>query len=314
MTTAVATRALQIHISGVPMLQTSKRAIVLSLICFTLGGDSCLAREPDLMINVWPKRAPGETTSSVGETLPQRPQEMPPSTRVKNITQPRLAMYKPAKPNGTSILVLPGGAYKYVVIDKEGSEVADWLNPLGVTVFVLHYRTKDGSGRPPWQRPLQDGQRAIRLLRRRAAEYQIESERLGVAGFSAGGHAAALLATRFEQAASAVTDDIDRGSCRPDFAILIYPAYLTDGVGSLRPEVTVGPDAPPTFLLHAHNDASIHSTMFYKALRDNGVAGELHIYQAGGHGFGLRPVKGSNIHTWTDRAADWMQQRGLITK
>ena len=298
---------------------------ILTLLLATivlLGWDVLAAGEPNRMINVWPKEAPGETTTNPGETLPRRQNERPPSTRIKNITQPQMAVFAPDRPNGTAVIVLPGGGYRYVVIDKEGSEVANWLNRVGVTVFILHYRThpvpnpQNGIERPAWHRPLQDGQRALRVVRDNAREWNLKLDRIGVMGFSAGGQAAALLATRFAEDSYQPIDQVDRNSCRADFAMLIYPWQLLDQNDRLMPQLTIGPNTPVTFLVHAHDDraTSLSSIEYYKELKRQHVGGELHIFQSGGHGYGMRPVAGTNIHTWTDRATDWLIQRGLIQR
>ncbi|HBL42291.1 MAG TPA: xylanase, partial [Planctomycetaceae bacterium] len=226
------------------------------------------------------------------------------------------------KRNGTAVLIFPGGGYNYVVADKEGSETAEWLNSLGITAFVAHYRTKepkpraqtDASLPPSSERPLQDGQRAVSLVRKRAAEWGIKPDRIGVIGFSAGGQAAALISTRFEERAYSAADEVDEISCRPDFSMLIYPWRLVDeNTGELNKVLTINKTTPPTLMIHAHNDHAtpISSILFYTALKKNGVSGELHIYENGGHGYGMRPVEDSNVDTWPDRAADWLRQRSL---
>jgi acetyl esterase/lipase len=268
------------------------------------------------VVDLWPEMAPGESSRHPGDVLPRRPDENPPATRITNITQPLLEIYEPADPNGTAVLILPGGAYNYVVQDKEGSEAAEWLNGLGIAGCVLRYRTKDGSNRPAWERPVQDGQRAVSLLRSRAEEWQLDPDTIGLLGFSAGGQAAALVATRFEQRAYSAGDEIDSASCRPDFVLLIYPWQLVNAdAGTLRDELTVSVQTPPTFLVHAHNDSatSLSSVLFYAALKQHGVPGELHIYETGGHGYGMRPVEGSHVDTWPSRAEDWLTSRGLAS-
>ena len=166
-----------------------------------------------------------------------------------------------------------------------------------------------------WLRPVQDGQRAVRLVRQRAKEWNIQPDRIGVIGFSAGGQAAALIATRFEQARitnpSTASTEL---SSRPDFCLLIYPWRIADEkAGGLIEAVTVTKATPPTFLVHAHNDGatSLSSIYFYTALKKLGIPAELHIYETGGHGYGMRPVKNSNVQTWPARAADWLKQRQL---
>lgn len=285
------------------------------------------AREPDAIIDIWPGLAPGETTRETGRPLPRRPNENPPATRVKNITRPQLHVFQPPaeKRNGTAVLIFPGGGYSYVVTDKEGSEAAEWLNQLGITAFVVHYRTKQqktptpqtNQKLPPFsERPLQDGQRALSLVRKRAKEWDIKPDRIGVIGFSAGGQAASLVTTRFEDRSYKPQDKVDDVSCRPDFSLLIYPWRLLDEkTGKLNEVITVSKKTPPTFLAHAHNDSAtpLSSIQFYTALKQNGVGAELHIYETGGHGYGMRPVENSNVDTFPSRAEDWLRQRSLIS-
>jgi len=290
-----------------------------------LSINDLLAREPDQIIDVWTGLAPGETTADAGIALAKRASEIPPATRIKNITKPQVHVFLPPqnKRTGCAVLIFPGGGYNYVVIDKEGSEAARWLNSLGVTAFVVHYRTKevDASGQknpvlPSFsERPLQDGQRAISFIRDRASQWKLKPDKIGVLGFSAGGQLAALLATRFNERAYPAKDRIDKISCRPDFALLLYPWQLIDKkTEQLSTALTISNKTPPTFLVHAHNDphTSLNSVQFYSALKKNGVEAELHIYRSGGHGNGLRPVKNSSFPTWPNRAADWMRQKKLL--
>lgn len=279
------------------------------------------AREPDAVIDIWPGLAPGETTADTGATLPRRPDENPPATRVKDITRPQLHVYLPSNQSshsGAAVLILPGGGYNYVVRDKDGSEAAQWLNGLGIAGFVVHYRTKredagqlDPSLPAHSERPLQDAQRAASLVRSRAAEWKLDPSRIGVLGFSAGGQAAALLSTRFDRRAYEPIDAVDQTSCRPDFSMLVYPWRLWDEkTGALSDAFPVSTSTPPAFLVHAHDDSatSLSSVFYYAALRRHGVSGELHIYKSGGHGYGMRPVDGSSVDTWTDRAEDWLRR------
>lgn len=286
----------------------------------TLVADT-LAREPDRVLDLWPDSAPGEQTREIGHPQPQRASEKPPATRIGGITQPQIMMFSPPQPSGSgaAVLIFPGGGYNYVVVDKEGSEVAEWLNQLGVTAFVVRYRTKlpGQPGGEAWQRPLQDGQRAVRLVRSQADQLKIDPTKIGVLGFSAGGQAAALVATRFEKPAYTETDAVDRISCRPDFCMLVYPAYLVDTKSGLLSDlVTVTKQTPPSFLAHAHDDSvtSLSSVQFYIALKHNGVPAELHIYQNGGHGYGARPVANSDVASWNQRAADWLERRELAKR
>ena len=280
------------------------------------------AEEPE-PIAIWPNLAPGETQRSVGRTLPRRDGENPPATRITAISSPRLVIHPAPQPGPRpAVVIFPGGAYRYVVADKEGSEAAKWLNRLGVTGCVLHYRTridrKPSDERPliPWdaQAPLQDGQRAIRWLRAHADQWDVDPDAVGVLGFSAGGQAAALVSARHGSPAYAAIDAVDEQSCRPDFSMLIYPWRLTLDDQQLQPAFTVDKQTPPTFLVHADLDSasSLSSVLYYAALRRAGVSGELHVYQGGGHGYGMRPTPQSDVDTWPQRAAQWLQRRKIV--
>ncbi len=274
---------------------------------------SLFAEEPDQVLLPWNEAMPpGETALSRGEAIPPRPTEKPPATRITKITQPTIEVYSPPadKRTGAAVLIFPGGGYNYCVTDKEGSEPARWLNGQGITAFVLKYRTKNGSSDAAWKRPLQDAQRSLSLVRSRAAEWGLKPDRIGVMGFSAGGQLAALTATRFDERSYEPVDDIEKTSCRPDFALLIYPWNLWDAKAEkLIPDLTLTERIPPTFLLHTHDDGStsLGPVFFYAALKQRKIPAELHVYQAGGHGYGLRPVAGTTIDTWPDRAAAWLK-------
>ncbi|MBL9153046.1 MAG: alpha/beta hydrolase [Verrucomicrobiales bacterium] len=267
---------------------------------------------------LWPALAPGETSEAPGEAQPPRAGEEPPVTRVVNIRRPSLDVFLPEKPNGTGMLIIPGGGFGKVVTDKEGSEAAAWLNRLGIAAFVLRHRTSEGkpADEPLWHRPLQDAQRAMRLLHARAAEWKLQPDRIGVLGFSAGGQVAAVLMTSGPEARYAAVDEVDGQPFMPAFGLLIYPWKTLAASGdALLPEIAPGPGTPPAFIVHTHDDASssLGSVLIYAALKRHGVEAELHIYRNGGHGYGMRPVEGSDIGTWPDRAADWLRARGLAT-
>lgn len=273
-------------------------------------------REPDRVIDVWPGMAPGESTRNVGTAVPTRVVERPTTTRMGSITCPTLSFYEPpvGKKNGAVVLIMPGGGYNYVVVDKEGSEVAEWVNQQGITGVVLRYRTKE-MNTPIWQRPLQDAQRSMSLIRAQAAEQKYDPERIGVMGFSAGGQLAALTSTRFGDRAYTVVDALDITSCRPDFAMLIYPWKLLDeSTQQLSADFPITTQTPPTFLVHTHDDGStsMGSLWFYAKLKERKVPAELHVYQAGGHGYGLRTVSGTAIHTWVEPAAEWLKLQKIV--
>jgi acetyl esterase/lipase len=292
------------------------RPVFLAVLSSLLFYQSLFAGE---VIPLWPDLAPGETTKKTGDELPRREADNPPITRVENITAPTLALY-PApkdKANGVGMLILPGGGFARVVTDLEGSEAATWLNGLGISAYVLSYRTTTGADSEikadPWRRPLQDSQRAIRHLRSHAAEYGLEPAKIGLLGFSAGGQVAAIHLTQ-EAAAYKAIDAVDEVSHRPDFSLLIYPWRVADEkTGQLMPQIVPSAKMPPGFIVHTDDDASssLGSALIYLGMKEHKVSGELHVYQNGGHGYGTRARPDSVIGTWKDRATDWLRLRGL---
>jgi acetyl esterase/lipase len=259
--------------------------------------------------NVWPGLAPGETTRNRGETLPFRENEKPRVTRVMKISQPTFTVHLAEQPNGAAVVILPGGGFAKVVPDKEGTEVAQWLNQQGIAAFVLSYRTNEDRRVPGWVKPLQDAQRMMALVRSQAKRYGLKADRIGLAGFSAGGQVAAKLLCDQGKLSYQRIDDVDDVSHRPDFAMLIYPWRIYDtATGSLMTGVKVSEDVPPTFIVHTDDDAStsLGAVLFYAELKKRKIAAELHVYGDGGHGYGLRKVPGSQISTWIDHAAHWL--------
>lgn len=274
-----------------------------------------LAAEPQTVL-LWPEGAPG----AVGNEEADRPSltiYLPPAER--------------AVPTG--VVVCPGGGYAKLAMDHEGRQVAEWLNSLGVAAFVLKYRLGPRYRHPA---PLNDAKRAIRMVRSRAAEFRVAPDRIGVWGFSAGGHLASTLATHFDGGDPAAADPVERASCRPDFAILAYPVisltteYVHKGsrrnllgedpdpalLESLSSEKQVTPRTPPTFLFHTDEDKGVpaeNSVLFYLALRKAGVPAELHIYERGRHGVGLAPDD-PVLSSWPGRLADWLRVRGLLSR
>lgn len=231
----------------------------------------------------------------------------------------------------TAVVVCPGGGYGHLAMDHEGDQIARWLNSFGVAAFVLKYRLAPRYRHPA---PLQDAQRAIRAVRYRARELNLAPDRIGIWGFSAGGHLASTAGTHFDAGNGAAADPIERQSSRPDFLILGYPVisftteYTHRGsmrnllgdnpdpklVESLSNEKQVTPQTPPTFLFHTNEDKGVpaeNSVLFYLALRKAGVAAEMHIYERGPHGVGLAPLD-RVLGSWPDRLAEWFQSRGLL--
>ena len=266
------------------------------------------AAEP---LNVWPDLAPGETSRETGEIQPYRESDVPRVTRVSNIRRPTFTVHLAEKPSGAGVVILPGGGFGKVVPDKEGTEAAAWLNRHGVSAFVLSYRTKADKTDPGWQRALQDAQRLMSLVRSRAEHWGLKEDRIGLLGFSAGGQVAARLLSAEGTRSYAPLDKIDSVSSRPDFAILVYPWTIYDPqTDALIDGVSVPKTCPPTFLAHTDDDrsSSLGAVLFYAGLKRHGIPAELHVYGNGGHGYGLRPIKGSDISTWTDHGAHWMKR------
>jgi acetyl esterase/lipase len=276
-------------------------------------------------INVWPGKAPSEAGTIGEEADTTKPTDGLVAGRriIKrgNVSTPTLEIFRPAKDKdtGTAVVIAPGGGYSILAYDLEGTEVAEWLNTLGVTGIVLKYRVPTRPGQPadqPHIQPLQDAQRAMSLVRSKASEWGINPQRIGLLGFSAGGHLAAETATNFDHRSYDAIDDVDKVSCRPDFLVLVYPAYLVNKAGDgLAPEIRVTKETPPTFLAHAENDpVTVESSLrFFLAMKKAGVPGELHVYPTGGHGYGLRRTA-EPVTTWPLRCEEWLRTRGLLKK
>jgi acetyl esterase/lipase len=273
------------------------------------------AREP---IVLWPEGAPGESGEIGAEKeLPLRPNDT--TIRVTDVTRPTLTVYRPSadKDTGAAVVICPGGAYKILAFNKEGTEVAEWLNSIGMTGIVLKYRVPDRKGQAAHEAPFQDAQRALGLVRYRAKEWGVDPARIGVLGFSAGGHLAASLSTRFEKREYPAVDDADRVSCRPDFTLLIYPAYLVapKDTHRLAPDINVTPETPRAFLLQTQDDSvRVECSLFYYlALKEAKVPAELHVFPTGGHGYGLRPSANA-VSGWPKLAERWMRSLGVLER
>ncbi len=260
------------------------------------------AGEPQT-INIWPGLAPGETTANPGEVQPDQHDNV---TRLSNVTEPQLLVFRADGPGRhPAVLVFPGGGYGILAADLEGSDVARWLNGLGCSAFVLHYRVPNKR-----EAAFQDAQRALSLLRSRSGEFGIDSWHIGVLGFSAGGHLAARLATGYDRRAYSAVDAVDKTSCRPDFALLIYPAYLMDkSSGQPVPEVKPHAGMPPVFLTQTRDDPYFDAADYADAVRQAGIAAECVLYDKGGHGYGLRLPADQPAHRWSAEAADWLRQQ-----
>jgi acetyl esterase/lipase len=288
-------------------------------IVFAVLTGACLLAQASAgeRIFVWPDMAPGETQNDEGITQPPKAGEDPPVTRVTHIRRPAIDVFLADKPNGSAVVVLPGGGFAKVVPDKEGSEAAPWLNALGISVFVLNYRTNEVTPKSEqaWRRPLQDAQRTLRLIRHNATDWKVDPAKVGVLGFSAGGQVAAILHTAEGEAAYEQIDDIDKQNYGTDFSMLIYPWRIQNAAGELLADIKPAKTSPPAFIVHTHDDgsSSVGSVLLYAGLRTNKVPAELHVYENGGHGYGMRPVANSEIGTWPQRATPWLQRHHIAT-
>jgi acetyl esterase/lipase len=275
------------------------------------------ALEKPLVLSVWPGMAPGEKGDIGDEKLMPPQAEKKPIQRLANVSKPTITVYSPDKEKntGAAVLICPGGGYSILAMDLEGEEVAQWLNSIGATGIVLKYRVPARKDRPRHEPPLQDAQRAMSLVREHAKTWGIDPARIGILGFSAGGHLSAVASTNYAQRKYAPIDDVDKVSCRPDFTVLVYPAYLTTKEGSLSPDLPVDARTPPMFFVHASDDgiSSENSLALYSALKKAKVPAEMHVYASGGHGFGLRPSD-RPCSAWPQRCAEWMKSSGLLER
>jgi acetyl esterase/lipase len=284
-----------------------------------------LSQAQPTVIPLWPEGVPG-AKAGLG---PEHNEE----GRTSNVSEPTLTVYGPAvdRPNGTAVIIAPGGGYVRLSTEREGVQYANWLSTLGVTSFVLKYRMQE-FGHPA---PLQDVLRAVRLVRSRAAEFKINPEHIGVMGSSAGGHLAASAGTLFDHPAGKTGAPLDAVSARPDFLILMYPVITMEDPSvhagsrrallganpapemiqlmSLEKQVTAA--TPPTLLIHTQADQTVpvaNSIMFYQALTKAHVPAEMYLFEHGEHGMGMRSVLGT-ASDWPRRAEEWLRDRGLLT-
>ncbi len=271
---------------------------------------------PPVTVDLWPGEAPGE----VGPIAPEKSETQGGILRVSNVSHPSMTVFRPeaSKNTGAAVLICPGGGYNILASDHEGDQVAKFLTEQGVTGIVLKYRVPRRAGTPntvPPPQALMDAQRAMGLVRSHAADWKIDPTRVGILGFSAGGHLAAWAsATPGDRRTYTAIDPADKLSAHPDFAVLIYPAYLTKkGSDALAAEVPVDAEYPPTFFAMAGDDplGVDGSITLYKALKTAKVPAEIHIYATGGHGFGMNKTE-NPAASWPTRLADWMKSRGLL--
>jgi acetyl esterase/lipase len=303
-------------------------------------------------VPIWPGAAPDPQPVKGPEAVEIDPKFLiagKPVTGVKNVTRPTMTVYAPTGKNtGAAVIVFPGGGYQILAIDFEGTEVCDWLTARGITCVLLKYRVTDVGPYPksgPYPESpmaLEDAQRTVGLVRLRAAELHIDPHKIGVLGFSAGGHLAVAMSVHFDKRLYPAVDAADQVSCRPDFAVAIYPGHLSRSAAEwdrkqgakefalpppdrlslanknlgVNPDIHVSAQTPPTFLLQAeddHVDSVYDSLSYYTALTKAGVPAEMHLYAQGGHAFGLRRTK-FPITGWPQLVETWLQTIGMISE
>lgn len=291
--------------------------------------------QPAETIDLWPNGAPGMPAKALTETVLERSTDRLVTDRaVFGITAPRMAVFRPDRPNGAAVLITPGGGYRWVVVDKEGYEMGRWLAARGFTAFVLFYRLPGEGWAAGPDVALSDAQRAIRLIRHRARDYAIDPERVAAMGFSAGGHLCADLATRFDATTYAPVDAADALSAKPHSAAPIYPVISMSApdahagsrallVGKQAapaleaahsPHTRVPANAPPFFLVHAEDDDAVpvnNTLLLRAALKAKNVRAETHLFEFGGHGFGLRKAIGKPVEVWPELWRAWARTTGL---
>lgn len=275
------------------------KPILLTIICCVLTMNTFAQSKQ--IIKIWPGSVPGETKA-------KHPAEAAADTsrnvkRITNITDPQLTVYRPqGTSNGAAIIVCPGGGYKILAFNLEGEEIGEHFAAKGYTVFVLEYRVPDNR-----EGALQDGQRAIRIVRARADEWKLDKKKIGMLGFSAGGHMALMAATSFNTKTYGLVDKTDDVSARPDFLVLIYPAYTANGANKqeLNPLIKVTADTPPIFIFFTADDQNDLPLPLANALRQQKLPFEFHIYPKGGHGYGLRPGNNAALE-WPRLAEKWL--------
>jgi acetyl esterase/lipase len=287
------------------------------------AGATVLAADP-LIIDVWPGATPGDAGIKGQETSRIHPSPLVgPTKLITNVTRPTLTVYRPPKDKntGTAMVICPGGGYWDLYWELEGEEVAAWLNSLGMTGIILKYRVPRRAGDvrgEPAPGPLLDAQRAVSLVRSRAKEWGINPQRIGMVGFSAGGHLALATATSFDKRMYEPIDAVDKVSSRPDFAVLCYSGYLkAKDRDEISPGIHIAADTPPIFLAHANDDSekvggsnAEHSAFMYIALKRANVPVELHIFANGNHDFGVRQNE-KLASAWTGLCVNWLRTYGF---
>ena len=300
-----------------PPRRAASRALrpLIAALAATLASACVQAAEP-ITVKLWPRGAP-EPAGYVPAPEAIVPKMDGKQVRLINVSEPTISIYRPQRPNGTAVLVAPGGAYSFLAIEHEGTQVCERLAALGVTCALLRYRVPLRSPEDPGREALQDAQRAMAVLRRGAADWNFKPDRVGLLGFSAGGHLAVSMALQSNPRTYVIDRSLDVDDVTPNFVVAVYPAYLVDQPDSfrLRPGFKVTATAPPLCLIHADDDngpsTSAGSALLYLEYKKRNRPVELHIYAKGGHGFGLKPLD-LPAADWLLRVSDWMRTMGWM--
>lgn len=276
------------------------RTLLYSLLVSLTSFSTIKAAEP-ITLEVWPEGAPEKPGFVPKEELVTVKEDG--LRRLSHVSKPMLTVYKPTQSKGTVVLICPGGGYQGLAIEHEGTQVADYLNTIGVTGIVLKYRVPRRDPDKPYEAPLADAGQAMKLIRARAVEWEIKPDRVGMLGFSAGGNLCVMAAVQLPLA-----------EC-PNFIVPVYPAYLTleKDEFTLRPEIKITKSAPPACFIHAGDDriTAMGSVLLYAEYKKQGIPAELHVYSKGGHGFGMKP-KGEPVNQWQVRVAEWLGASGWL--
>jgi len=295
------------------------------IVCFVVASiyiflSSCVFAEDHVEMEIWPGDLPAGSVQMAPEVISRLKSELT-QERIRFVDRATLTVYPaPEKiANGCAVIICPGGGYSILAWPKEGLEVAEWFNSIGVTAFVLKYRVpRRNPDKIHWE-PMQDIQRAIRFVRHRADQWNIDPKRIGTLGFSAGGHLTVMSGVQYKTKSYDRVDEADDLSCRPDFICPIYAAYLgdkyNDRVAELGPLVTVTKDTPPTFMAVTWDDSmrGAQSALLFARLREYGVPAELHAYAKGGHGYGMRPSD-NPVSKWNEQLHAWLKTSGFLSR
>lgn len=301
-------------------MRCNKYQKLLAAFCMMLAPFFLVAQNSG-PIRLWPNGAPGEIANGLPEKDNTKPTDARPGDRsvirLTNVSDPTITIYSPAKESnsGAAVIVCPGGGYSILAMDIEGTEICDYLNSIGITAVLLKYRVPAKLGQPRYQAPLQDAQRALGWIRFNANKWGIDTGRIGIMGFSAGGHLSATASTNYNKRTYDAIDAADQTSCRPNFVVLVYPAYLTmkDDGDKVAPELFINNNTPPTLLIQTEDDpVRVEGSLFYYlALKKEKVPAEMHLYAAGGHGYGMRKT-GTGIATWPKQMKEWFQTNKIL--